>query len=205
MKNGYKYTLGVLTIMILLTITVGTSYSYYTVSETQQGGSNSLATTCFEIDYQGSNDIKMNTPGNYAYPMTESVATGTGAKPYTFTVKNTCTSANAGTNKINYDVYLSTVTGTTLSANAIRYRLDFTGGNASSAILSSKTGNNKLDNETITKYGIQNTYVLTSGSLSLDPNTSKDFKLYLWIDENQGNDVMDLVFNGKILVYAYMD
>ena len=36
MRKGYKITLGVLTIMILITLTIGTSYSYYSVSDVQE-------------------------------------------------------------------------------------------------------------------------------------------------------------------------
>ena len=32
MRSGYKVTLGILTIMILVTITIGTSYSYYSIA-----------------------------------------------------------------------------------------------------------------------------------------------------------------------------
>ena len=50
MRSGYKVTLGVLTIMILVTITIGTSYSYYSVASKQQDP-NKLTTTCFEVSY----------------------------------------------------------------------------------------------------------------------------------------------------------
>ncbi len=50
MRKGYKITLSVLTIMILVTITIGTSYSYYSVSDVQSE-ENTLTSTCFNITY----------------------------------------------------------------------------------------------------------------------------------------------------------
>ena len=53
-----------------------------------------------------------------------------------------------------------------------------------------------------TQYKIKNAYKLAEGSLSF--NSSKTFKLYLWIDEKAGNDIMGQDFKGQVFVYAYM-
>ena len=50
MRNGYKVTLSILTIMILMTLTIGTSYSYYSISAEQEEP-NVLSTTCFKINF----------------------------------------------------------------------------------------------------------------------------------------------------------
>lgn len=200
MRNGYKITLGVITIMILITISIGTSYSFYSVSDTQTSP-NSLATTCFEISYNGSNAINLTGDGKYAYPMSETVATA--KTPYTFTIKNTCTSANAS-GGINYDVSINTLTGETSNLTpSLRYKLDKTApaiANGTSAMLSSLT--DKLGANIKASYNVSKSYNLVSGVLA--PNESVTYNLYLWIDENAGNEVMGNTFNGKILVYAYM-
>ena len=189
MRNGYKIALGVITIMILITISIGTSYSFYSVSDTQTNP-NSLATTCFEISYNGSNAINLTGDGKYAYPMSEAVATA--KTPYTFTIKNT------------YDVSINTLTDTTSNLTpSLRYKLDKTApaiANGTSAMLTSLT--DKLGNNIKTAYNVSKSYNLVSGVLA--PNESVTYNLYLWIDENAGNNIMGNTFNGKILVYAYM-
>lgn len=193
MKKGYKVTLGVLTIMILLTLTIGTSYSYYTVGGTQED-TNELVTTCFKIDYNGTNDININN----AYPMSDTK--GEASNPYTFTVTNTCTAANAGTNRISYDISLNTVAGKTSNlATSLKYKLD----TQASALLSTKLNSiNSLKSTLKTENGVDNSYGLISGTLG--PGETKTYNLRLWIDENAGNDVMGQTFYGKVLVYAYM-
>lgn len=193
MKKGYQVTLGVLTIMILLTLTVGTSYSYYTVGGTQDD-TNDLVTTCFKIDYNGTDDININN----AYPMSDTK--GEASTPYSFTVTNTCTAANAGTNRINYEISLNTVKNKTSNlAGSLKYKLD----TQASTLLSTKlNSSNSLKASLKEENGVANSYGLTSGSLG--PGETKTFNLRLWIDENAGNEVMGQTFYGKVLVYAYM-
>ena len=71
MRKGYKITLSVLTIMILITITVGTSYSYYSVSDIQDNP-NTLTSTCFNIEYSEGTNGSINLTNSY--PMSEAPA-----------------------------------------------------------------------------------------------------------------------------------
>lgn len=200
MRNGYKITLGIITILILITITIGTSYSFYSVSDTQTDP-NSLTTTCFQIDYNGSDNINLTGDGNYAYPMNEETALA--KTPYTFTIKNTCTSTNAN-GVIKYDVSLNTLTDEISNlSSALRFKLNKTApvvAEGSSDMLSKLQ--DKLDANIKIKYGIDNSYHLISGTLA--PDESVTYNLYLWIDESANNSVMGQTFNGKVLVYAYM-
>ncbi len=200
MRNGYKITLGVITLLILVTITIGTSYSFYSVSDTQTDP-NSLTTTCFEISFNGTNAINLTGDGKYAYPMNETTALT--KTPYTFTIKNVCTSANAN-GGINYDVSLNTIIESPSNLTpSLRYKLNKTAPTTEtgiSAMLTSKL--DKLETNIKTTYGVDKSYNLISGTLA--PNESVTYNMYLWIDENAGNDVMGNTFNGKILVYAYM-
>lgn len=200
MRNGYKITLGVITLLILVTITIGTSYSFYSVSDTQKDP-NYLTTTCFEISYNGSNAINLTGDGKYAYPMNE--ATALTKTPYTFTIKNVCTNENAN-GGINYDVSLNTLTATPSNLTpSLRYKLNKTAPlietNASSMLTSKE---DILGTNIKTSYGVDRSYNLISGTLA--PDESVTYNLYLWIDENAGNDIMGNTFNGQILVYAYM-
>lgn len=205
MRSGYKITLGVLTIMILVTITIGTSYSYYSVASTQESP-NELTTTCFDVSFTDSNSISLNADGNYAYPMSEANALAK-LTPYTFTITNTCTTQNA-TNPVNYVVTLNTLTSapSSLALTNLRYKLNKTAPstvNGTSSILSNAPvydlGIAKND---ANANDINTSYNLLSGELA--PGESATYNLYLWIDESAGNEVMGQTFNGRILVYSYM-
>lgn len=200
MKKGYKITLGILTVMILMVITVGTSYSYYSISETQKDP-NTLNTTCFNVSYSDGNAITMNKAGEYAYPMSEAKALT--KTPYTFTITNTCTTSNSSA-PIKYNITLNTLTATpsNLTSN-IRYKLNQTSPstvNGTSAMLTNNIY--QMSSELKTRYGVDTSYLLGSGTLAA--GESKTFKLYLWIDENAGNEVMERTFAGKILVYNFL-
>lgn len=198
MRNGYKVTLGMLTVMILLVITVGTSYSYYSVSS-EQTDPNTMATTCFQFEFQDQNSINLNA----AYPI-EDASANSKLTPYQFTITNTCT----GDVNIKYDVTLNTLlsSASNLPDNKIKYKLDVT---APSAV----AGTNKMLNtaysadydlasEIKTSNDLDKVYKLESGTLA--GGESKTFNLRLWLDSSAGNEVMGKTFNGKILVYAYM-
>lgn len=199
MRNGYKMTLGILTIMILITITIGTSYSYYSISD-EQTTSNELITACFDISYDdqdGSNAISLNSDGAYAYPMSEITALGK-LTPYTFTIKNNCTSAN--NNGINYVVTLNTLTTTPSTlTNYIRYKLNTSTIEGTSALLT--TSPYDLNTNVKLSEDIDTSYSLASGNIAAGESIT--YSLYLWIDENAGNDIMGTNFTGKVLVYTY--
>ena len=203
MRNGFKVTLGVLTIMILITITIGTSYSYYSISDVQKDP-NELVTTCFNVSYKddnGSSAIALNTPGNYAYPMSEAKALAN-LKPYTFTLTNNCTSANA-TSGVNYVITLNTLTASPSNLTGyLKYKLNTTAPSPITGPTGSLKTPYNLNPSIVSSEGIDTSYSIESGVLA--PGTSKTFNLYLWIDENAGNEVMDYDFTGKVLVYSYM-
>ena len=201
MRSGYKVTLGILTIMILVTITIGTSYSYYSIASTQTDP-NELSTTCFNVSYTEGSNGSINLSATY--PMSESDAL-TRLQPYEFTITNTCTSENAS-NPINYIVTLNTLTTNTsnLPLSLIRYKLNETSPSVvagTSAILGSATPHT-FGNSIKTSYDLDTSYNIASGSLA--PGESITYNLYLWIDESAGNDVMNQNFTGRVLVYSYM-
>jgi len=195
MRKGYKVTLGVLTIMILLTLTIGTSYSYYSISD-EQTNPNVITTTCFNVSYsEGSSSIALNTTGNYAYPMSEATALAN-LRPYTFTITNNCTSANAKSG-VNYVVTLNTLTDTPSTlTSSLKYKLNTTGTTGKLTTPYALNANVKSSE------GVDTSYQLHAGTLA--PGASTTFNLYLWIDEAAGNSIMGQSFTGKVLVYSYM-
>ncbi len=200
MRKGYRVTLGIITIMILLTISVGTSYSFYSVSSVQDGDNN-LVATCFKMNIEDSDYI--NLPATY--PMSEDSAK-TKLTPYKFTITNNCTEANASAG-VNYDIVLNTKG--TLN-NYLSYK--FSEGTTITGLT------NKLSTSTYTYQsyvpentkmaGTTNSYLLKQGTLA--PGASASYNLLLWINSDacEGNacknDVMTKSFEGQVLVLTSM-
>ena len=203
MRSGYKITLGILTIMILITITIGTSYSYYSVAS-EQTDPNELTTTCFNVSFSEGDSINLNADGRYAYPMSEDSAMSR-LTPYEFTITNNCTTSNA-TDGINYVVTLNTLTSNlpTLDLTKLRYKVNKTSPSAASGTSSllSVAPRYDLGASIKAEQGIDTSYNIASGILA--PGDSITYNLYLWIDESAGNEVMDTSFTGRVLVYSYM-
>ncbi|MCI9281415.1 MAG: hypothetical protein HFI49_04075 [Bacilli bacterium] len=195
MRKGYKITLGVLTVMILITITIGTSYSYYSVSDIQDNP-NTLASTCFNIEYtEGTNGSISLTN---SYPMSE--ANALALTPYNFTITNTCA---AGNQTVNYVVTLNTLTAkpSTLTSS-LNYKLNKTAPTAIVGTTGTLSTPYALNPNVKTDEGIDTSYSLEVGTLA--PGESKTFNLYLWINENANNTIMGQTFEGKVLVYSYI-
>lgn len=194
MRKGYKITLSVLTIMILITITVGTSYSYYSVSDVQDNP-NTLTSTCFDITYaENSSSINLTN----SYPMSESKALA--LTPYSFTITNTCA---AGNQTVNYIVTLNTLTASPSTlTSSLNYKLNKTAPAAIVGTTGTLTTPYALNPNVKTEEGIDTSYSLEVGTLA--PGEAKTFNLYLWINENAGNTIMGQNFTGKVLVYSYI-
>ncbi len=201
MRVGYRVTLGILTVMILITMTIGTSYSFYSVSDEQENP-NSLATTCFKIEFKdGQDDINITN----AYPMDDDKALqGT---PHTFTIHNTCTRENSAEG-INYKIILSSLKldGEDVSkdlTSQIKYKLVENGDvvGTTGTKLSEANLYNDLPENIKSTHNIDKSYLLKdSGILNFDE--TKTYKLYLWINSEAGNEVMTNKFKGKIIIYA---
>lgn len=201
MRNGYRVTLSILTIMILITLTIGTSYSYYSVAS-EQTNPNELTTTCFDVSFTDADVINLNATGNYMYPMNEATALSK-LTPYKFTITNNCTSANASSG-INYVVTLNTLTAQTSNlTNYLNYKLNVASPTTETGTTAALITNPYDLNPNIkTDQGIDTSYSLATGILA--PGESKTYQLYLWIDESAGNEVMGYNFTGKVLIYSYM-
>lgn len=199
MRSGYKITLGILTIMILVTITVGTSYSYYSIAS-EQANPNELATTCFEISFSEGSNGSINLAATY--PMSDANALSR-LTPYNFTVTNTCTSGA----DINYVVTLNTLTNpaSTMPLTKLKYRINNnnTGEGVTSLLSNATPYNLGLAGNTEEAQDINTSYNLATGTLS--PSESVTYNLYLWVDESATvEEVANTTFTGRVLVYSYM-
>ncbi|MDE5539053.1 MAG: hypothetical protein K2J20_01030 [Bacilli bacterium] len=210
MRNGYKVTLGILTVMILITITIGTSYSYYTVSDAQSTP-NTLTSTCFNISYdEGSESINLSglDSNKYAYPMSEATATSK-LTPYSFTITNTCSEDNSSKD-INYVITLGTLIDkpSSLPISYLRYKLNLTSPTSTPGTAASLNTPYDLMNSIKQEQNIDTSYSIATGTLA--PGAHKTYNLYLWIDEGACNGdecetkVMGKTFNGRVVVYSYI-
>ena len=168
--------ISILSIVLILGIVMGYSFSYFI--STESTNNNVVKSDCFKISFEDSNDINIDK----AYPISESEASS--LTPYTFTIKNICA------NQMNYVVNMEVLTGTSLSTDYIRYKLN----SDNSVILGQRSD--------VTDYF--NTSVIESRTLEngiLVSNQEKTFNLRMWIDENaQAEQTENKIFKGKVVV-----
>lgn len=178
MNNKKMIILLSLSIICTIAIVSSTTYAYLSVSS-KQSTSNQIVTGCFSTSFTGTNNINMTS-----YPMSN--AKGLKLTPYKFIVTNNCSSSN------NYQIYLNVLndTSTTL-LNYINYSLD------GSTVKKISSMNPSTLPDSISTTNISKSYLVDSGVI----NTSKEFNLYLWINESAGNDIMGSSFKANITVY----
>ena len=118
MRNKYKISLLVIAILLAFSMTVGTSYAYWTTTVAQTG-TNQVTAGCLKIEL---NDLIVDEDGNSvsssinlpnSYPMIDTI--GLTTKPYSLTIKNVCSI------KANYTVLLNTFDESTLTEEYIKY------------------------------------------------------------------------------------
>lgn len=210
MKNKYKISLLVIAILLALSMTVGSSYAFWTTTVTQTG-ENEVASGCLEIEL---NDVELDESGNAistsinltnSYPMSD--AKGLATKPYSLTIKNTC-SINA-----NYTILLNTLSNTVLNESNMKYHFIKTSPTETTmtpALINSITPTvldsaMATDISTVVGGTIQNSYIIGNGILNAESENVTDsvtYNLRLWIDESAENEIMGNTFEAAIAVYA---
>ncbi|HCY43954.1 MAG TPA: hypothetical protein DHU33_00830, partial [Firmicutes bacterium] len=83
MRKSYKIILMVISILLIGSIIIGTSYSMW-VKTAVQKEENIVNSSCFDIEFTESSSINLAS----AIPISDEA--GLKKKPYTFTLKNTC-------------------------------------------------------------------------------------------------------------------
>lgn len=210
MKNRYKVSLLVIAILLAFSMTVGTSYAFWTTTVSQEG-TNEVVAGCLKFEL---NDVLVADDGSTnstsinlsnAYPTSD--ANGLTTKPYNLTIKNVC-SINA-----NYTILLNTLSSSLLTENHIKYHLVKTSPITTTMVpvLISSVGATDIDANLVDEIGnsvggvVQSSYVLETGTLSGQVDNVTDsvtYNLRLWIDEAAGNEVMANTYEAAIAVYA---
>ena len=206
MKRKYTISLLLIAIMLAATITVGTSYSYWTVSRVQTGNNKVLAgclnITINDLDING-NSTSINLDNTY--PISDN--DGLLNKPYELTIKNTCSI------KAHYSVLLSALDDSTLEENHIKYHFIEKSPNTTTmvpSILGNLTPLELSDDfitelEENTNGNIKAIYKIGEGTLNPVNNNIEDevtYNLRLWIDESADNQIMGTTFKSAVVVYA---
>src|SRR5574344_2558779 len=186
MAKKYKILLLSLAIMLCLSIVAGTSYSLWSSTYTQST-SNKIAICCFTIDFS---EARTNINLANTYPISD--AKGLAKTPYTFTISNTCT-ITSQTN-ISVDV-LNT---STMSSGYIKAAIKEGSGDAVvKGLLNTLSAGTIASGDTETK----ESWILNT--ITLAPNETKTYSIYMWVGETIGNDAQGKTLNAKINVSDY--
>lgn len=158
----------------------GISYAFWQKTSTQEE-ENVIATDCFNVELQGKN-AAINLAESYPLSNED----GMQNLPFTFTIENTCDY------KVAYTINLESLENTTFQSNSIKVALD-----DSYKLYSLYTEADKYFNTS------KDARVLQTGVLD-KKETSKEYNLRLWIDENAPTTEQDKVFASKIIVNSLL-
>ena len=180
MRKAYKIILMVISILLIGSIIIGTSYSMW-VKTAVQKEENVLNSSCFSIEFTESSNINLTN----AMPISDEA--GLKKKPYTFTLKNTCNINSKVT------IALDVLSTSTMSSSAIKTSL--TKGNKSGTpkLLTSLDKKAEVDIS-----GAKEAYIL--GTDIIGANKSKSYSLYLWMDEVVTIAEASKSFNSKVVI-----
>ena len=183
MKTTYKILLMVISLLLVVAITIGTSYSLWKKVEIQTN-ENIVNSACYDITFEESSNINLKN----AMPISD--ASGLKKTPYTFTIKNTCNTDSKTT------IALNVKNTSTMSTSAIKTSIKSTPQNTNSTpvLLTSLNTATIGSSDSTTK----ESYIITTDTIRA--YNSKTFSLYLWMDESVGNEEMNKVFNATISV-----
>lgn len=182
-NNKYYILLLVITVLLVVSVITGTSYSLWVVTE-EQTGSNVIETGCFEISITENSNLSLTN----TYPISD--ASGLRKTPYSVTVKNTCTINS------QLDIWLNPMATSSMSVDAIKVAYGEKGNIGSPVLL------NTLNDIKSTVAPSDSTYshVYELISTTLAPDATKTYEVYMWMDINATNDEMGKTFNSKIIV-----
>ncbi len=177
MQKKSKISIFIIGLVIVLT-SIGLSYAYWKITIMGDKGNN-VTSGCFNIEMINQKDeITLGS----TFPITD--AEGLKLKPFSFTLKNTCTIF------AHYYVNMEMLEGTTLNSKFVAVRV-----------------NNEAIN-TLDTYNIASTTINTSTESRtiaegyLGANEEVDYTVSFWMDEDAtiDDDVMNKVFKSKIVI-----
>ncbi len=172
-------TLGIL---LVLACIISVSYALFIVTD-KQPNNNILNSSCLDFEIKNEqNEISLQN----SFPLLDE--DGKKLTPFTFTVKNTCSSY------MSYTLNLETLKGSTLHNKYIKVLLN------NEAITNLDT----LPSSTTEYYYEGSIASKILGNYGLGPDEEEDFTLRLWMDEDTipNEETMNKIFNSKIVIRA---
>ena len=172
-----KISIFIIGLVIVLT-SIGLSYAYWKTTIMGDKGNN-VTSGCFNVEMINQKDeITLGS----TFPITD--AEGLKLKPFSFTLKNTCTIF------AHYYVNMEMLEGTTLNSKWVATKVN------SDAI----TTLDKYKTATTTMTGSTEARTIAEGYLGTDDTV--DYTLSFWMDEDAtiNDDVMNKVFKSKIVI-----
>ena len=180
MRKSYKLILMVISILLIGSIIIGTSYSMW-VKTAVQKEKNIVNSSCFDIEFTESSSINLAS----AIPISDEA--GLKKKPYTFTLKNTCNMNSKVT------IALDVLSTSTMSSSAIKTSLTKGNKSGTPTLLTSLDKKAEVDIS-----GAKEAYIL--GTDIIGANKSKSYSLYLWMDEAVTVAEASKSFSSKVVI-----
>ena len=179
MIKSKKIKVLIISILCILTITIGLSYGYYLLNKVQENN-NIAGSKCFNLKFTNEkNAISLDN----MYPISDEE--GRKLMPYSFTITNTCDML-AG-----YTVNMEMLEGTTLNSKYLDVMIN----NEEIKLLT----NYESTNTVIT--GSTESRILAKGTLAY--NDSVDYTVRFWIDKDvEDTEAMNKIFKSKIVISA---
>ena len=193
MRNKYKIALLVIGIMILATSYMGVSYSLW-VRTIEGKETNTIQTGCFTITFE---ELSKSISLRNTYPISDLQAMSN-LKPYTLKVTNSCDTTDAG-----YAITLNTlqIAGTKLEDGKVKVSVATNGDKPTAgSLLSDMSVNNDVANIEVSGT-LDTSYIINTGYI--EKGGFKTFDIFIWVDENAGNEVMNQGFEASIVVTTY--
>ena len=188
----------VISIIITIILSIGLTTAF--MKPIEQGGNLTeiALSSCAKIKLTSTSSINLSN----TYPMSRNK--GFETSPYNFTITSYCDTY------VGFNLYIATLSTNTLDASNIHYILTYKGSKnvIKEGILSSVTSGvsdfsdtEKTELNTGLKGIYGNIYKLYNESIDL--KGSKEYSLYLYVDESATNDTMNKTFSAGVAVKAY--
>ena len=190
MKRKYKILMAIIAVSIGLCLMIYQSYALWVV--TLSGQENIVEVGCFNIEFiENTSSIALSN----SYPVSDEK--GMSGEAYSFTITNKCTVDSA------YQVTLNTLNANTMGDDKVKYVIykDSESKPSVGSLVNSAPINADKGNITVTD--LKESYIIASGELkgAAEENgtgESHTYNVYLWIDENAGNEVENTRFEASI-------
>lgn len=184
MNHKRNIILITIVVLLLVVIGIGVTAAFYSTGD-KQAGTNSFTSGCLNITIENeSSAITLNN----IYPVTDKE--GLETTGYSFTVRNTCSTS------ANYAINLESINNTsnTLASDYIKVALST---NTSSNIITKLKDNTSITPSISGAYEAHNLHYGSIGG-----NTTKTFKLRLWVDNDTTKEQAGKTYTSKINVVA---